>query len=40
MHSFEGPNLYNNRKAIAFKVIGLPEREQARIAKLESPSCY
>ena len=33
MHSFEGPNLNNNRKAFAFRVIGLPEREQVRIAE-------
>ncbi len=33
MHFFEGPNLNNNRRAFAFKVIGLPEREQARIAE-------
>jgi len=33
MYSFEGPNLYNHRRAFAFKVIGLPEREEARIAE-------
>jgi hypothetical protein len=33
MYFFDGPNLNNNRRAFAFEVIGLPEREQARIAQ-------
>jgi hypothetical protein len=32
MHSFEGPNLNNNREPIAFRVDGLPVGQEAWIA--------
>lgn len=32
-HSFDGPSIYNNRKAFFFEVDGLPEGQQAQIMK-------
>lgn len=32
-HSFDGPNLHNNREAFFFEVDGLPEGQQAQIVK-------
>ncbi len=32
-HSFDGPNIHNNRKAFFFAVDGLPEGQQAQIIK-------
>lgn len=34
MYSFDGPDLNNNRKAFAFRVVGMPDREQAFIAEM------
>lgn len=33
MYSFDGPDINNNRKAFAFRVVGMPDHEQAFIAE-------
>jgi hypothetical protein len=32
-HSFDGPNIYNNREAFLFAVDGLPNDQEAQIRK-------
>jgi hypothetical protein len=34
MYSFDGPDLNHDRKAFAFRVVGMPDREEAIIAEM------